>query len=129
MPAVCDAGVTGHLTHLPRPTSRGPIGEGDKIKIPLVVPPGTKEAEFLLSWNDDWGHYPTSDIDMTLVNPQGKTFTNKDGSEPGVSLRSPERATLKNPHPGKWQIEINGFSIPAGSDQYQLRVTLDGKIQ
>lgn len=125
------AGIHVHsiVDSLPAPTARGVIQNGETLMIPVTVPPGTHNAEFVLSWGEDWGHYPTSDIDMTLINPVGRIFVNKDGRQPGVSQAGPERADIKNPHPGTWQVLIKGFDIPAGSDNFQLRVILDGQIQ
>ncbi len=125
------AGIHVHsiVDALPAPTVRGIIHNGETRTIPVVVPPGTHNGEFLLSWGHDWGHYPTSDIDMTLINPVGRIFVNKDGKQPGVSQAGPERASIKNPHPGTWQVLIKGFDIPEGTDNFELRVTLDGQIQ
>jgi hypothetical protein len=65
---------------------------------------------------------------MIIVDPDGNVFVNGDGSQPGATLAGPERATVENPGPGTWQVVIDGFNIPAGTDKFQLRVTLDGHI-
>ena len=113
---------------LPRVTVAGAIRDGKMKTIPLHIPVGVQKAEFLLSWQDDWGHYPTSDIDMILVDPNGNIVVNQNGTQPGATLAGPERATLDAPQSGGWQVVIDGFNIPAGWDKYQLRVTLDGQI-
>jgi len=125
------AGVHIHsiVDALPPPTAHGVIQDGETRSIPVVVPPGTHNADFVLSWDDDWGHYPTSDIDMSLTTPLGKVYTDKDGSQPGVSLNGPERVSIKNPRQGTWYVNVKAFDIPAGSDNFQLRVTFDGQIQ
>jgi len=46
----------------------------------------------------------------------------------GAHLNDPEKATVLNPIPGTWLVLINGFDIAAGSDKYELRVALDGKV-
>jgi len=113
---------------LPRVTAAGVIRDRKMKTIPVRIPDGIKKADFLLSWGDDWSHYPTSDIDMILIDPDGNVFVNENGTSPGATLAGPERATVENPKCGEWQVVVDGFNIPAGSDKYQLRVTLDGEI-
>jgi subtilisin family serine protease len=122
--------VNIHSIHesLPHVTAAGTIHDKKMKTIPIQIPAGVQKADFLLSWEDDWGHYPTSDIDMTIVDPDGNVFVNGSGSQPGATLAEPERATVENPAPGTWQVVVDGFNIPAGTDKFQLRVTLDGHI-
>ena len=115
-------------------TAHGTIAEGQTITVPFVVPAGAKQLDVELSWNDDWGRYPTNDLDLLLRDPAAKT--NTDGS----TARSPERVTVKDPAAGTWNALIQGFSIftsvnddrvAAGSqsvdrDTFELRVTIDG---
>jgi hypothetical protein len=124
------ADVNIHSVHenLPHVTAAGTIHDKGMKAIPIQVPAGVQKADFLLSWEDDWGHYPTSDIDMTIIDPAGNIFVDGNGSQPGATLAGPERATVENPVPGTWQVIVDGFNIPAGSDKFQLRVTLDGHI-
>jgi len=81
-----------------------------------------KRADFRLAFGDNWGHYPTSDMDMILFDP------NLNQNDDGAHLNSPEVATVLSPTPGTWYVLIDGFDIPAGSDTFALRVTLDGKL-
>ncbi|HET9131989.1 MAG TPA: S8 family serine peptidase, partial [Terriglobia bacterium] len=122
------ADVNIHSVHgtLPRITASGTIHDQKLKTIPIRIPAGVQKADFLLEWEDDWGHYPTSDIDMTILDPNGNVFVNESGAQPGATLASPERAAVENPTPGNWQVIINGFNIPARTDKFQLRVTLDG---
>ena len=107
---------------LPRITAKGTIGDKETITIPLSIPSGVDVAEFLLSWNKDWSHYPTSDIDLILINPSGKVITT------GVSLAGPERVRIEKPKSGAWLMLIDGFDIPAGQDDFKLRLLLDGEV-
>ena len=59
---------------------------------------------------------------MVLRNPSG-TFNFS-----GATLNSPEVVTLSNPTPGIWTVLVVGFEINAGSDKFELRVALDGKV-
>jgi hypothetical protein len=124
------ADVDIHSVHEPLPgvTAAGTIHDKKMKTIPIEIPAGVQKADFLLSWEDDWGHYPTSDIDMIIVDPDGNVFVNGSGAQPGATLAVPERATVENPGPGTWQVVVDGFNIPAKSDKFQLRVTLDGRI-
>lgn len=115
-------------------TAHGTIAEGQTITVPFVVPAGAKQLHVELSWNDDWGRYPTNDLDLLLRDPGAKT--NTDGS----TASSPERVTVQDPTAGTWNVLIQGFSIftsvnddrvAAGSrnvdrDTFELRVTIDG---
>jgi subtilisin family serine protease len=113
---------------LPRVTAAGIIRDGKMKTIPIAIPAGVQKADFLLSWGDDWGHYPTSDIDMSIIDPNGNVFVDASGSQPGSTLSGPERATVENPAAGTWQVVVDGFNIPERADKFQLRVTLDGQI-
>ena len=103
-------------------TTAGSIGNGDVVAIPIVVPAGTSAADFRLAWRENWGQYPTSDIDMYLVRPNGTIDFS------GASLNSPERVVVNAPAPGNWLIVIEGFEVAARGDKYELRVALDGKV-
>ena len=73
------------------------------------------------NWREDWGQYPTNDVDLILVRPNGTLdFT-------GATLNSPERVTLTNPPPGNWIVLVDGFSVPT-ADKYDLRIALNGKV-
>jgi len=124
------ATVNIHSVHesLPRVTAQGTIHDKKARTIAIAIPAGVQVADFLLSWQDDWGQYPTSDIDMTIVDPNGNVLVNGNGSQPGKTLAGPERASVAHPVDGTWKVVIDGFDIPAGSDKFQLRVTLDGVI-
>jgi subtilisin family serine protease len=103
-------------------TTHGTIDHHEQITYPVSIPAGVKVAEFRLWFRDDWASYPTSDLDMTLFDPN--LVPNTDGAH----LNAPELATVSNPLPGTWYVVIKGFDIPAGSDKYELRITLDGKL-
>jgi len=103
-------------------TNAGKIRTGDVFTFPISVPAGVTEAEFRLSWKDDWGSYPTSDLDMVLVSPS--SVVNQDGA----TLDSPEVVTVATPEAGTWLVHVIGFEIPAKKDFFKLRVALDGNV-
>ena len=81
------------------------ITEGDFQVIPYNMVSGKTAATFQLEWNHDWGSYPTNDLDMILVDPEGNV------NYGGATLNSRETVTVDNPKAGQWMIVVNGFTI------------------
>ena len=107
---------------IPGFTSQGRIMQSQTLVFPITMPRGVSQAEFRTGWHQDWGNYPTADIDMILVAPNGvPNFA-------GSTLRNPERVVVNNPAAGQWVVLVDGFDIPAGHDQFELRVSLDGHV-
>jgi hypothetical protein len=105
----------------------GKISEGDLLTIPYTVPSGLSVTTFELTWNNDWSHYPTNDLDLIVVDPDGNVVLD------GATLNGRETATFFSPKPGNYTILIDGFNIYGrlhndGSetgpqtDKYRLRV-------
>lgn len=91
----------------PKPTFRtdGTIADGQLLAFPFAVPSGLTEASFELTWKHDWSAYPTNDLDLILIDPDGvPNFT-------GATLNGLERAVVKTPKPGTWTILVDGFTI------------------
>jgi hypothetical protein len=107
---------------VPQLTSQGRVSHGQAIAVPVGVPAGVGEAEFRLGWRRDWGSYPSNDVDLILVNPGGGV------NYAGATLGIPESVVVNNPTPGSWLAIIYGFEVSTGSDKYELRVALDGKV-
>jgi len=112
----------------------GQIRQGDVIPFYVNVPVAA-QAVFELFWQQNWGRYPTNDLDMLVVDPNGKPVLDTAGFPPGASLNSPERAVIANPVPGQWTVLVNGFTIqqhgrPSGRDDndlFTLEITADGR--
>ncbi len=120
-----DVVVTRHNASLTSPTKVGQIQQGQDTAVRVQVAPGTAQLSFQLSWLLNWGAYPTNDIDLVLVDPNGNTDFD------GATLNSPERAVVANPTPGVWTAHIQGFQINSlfnifNSDIYTLRANADG---
>ena len=121
-----DATVTIQSANLavPGQTTQGSISDGDAIVIPFTVPPGTTTLDALLEWKEDWGSYPTNDLDLTLVPPGGGA-----PNVAAATASSPERATIANPVAGAWQAIVNGFQILSkNGDTFTLRLAANGKV-
>jgi hypothetical protein len=117
-----DVKVSSTKDPLPRVTADGRIADSQLIVLPITVPSKVGVAEFRLSFDDDWSHYPTNDVDLILIDPMGNLITD------ASTLSDPELAIVKNPMSGVWFLAIDGFDLPSGTDHFKLTVTLDGKV-
>ncbi len=93
----------------PRPKASfkrsGTIAEGGMDVIPFNVPAGKQSLTVQLTWDHDWASYPTNDLDLILVDPDGNV--NYDGA----TLNGRETAQVNNPKAGQWQILVNGYEV------------------
>jgi len=124
-----NAGPIGASVHVfsivnpvPGLTMQGQIGMRDTLVVPLTIPAGTAVADFRLGWRENWGQYPTTDLDFILVRPNGTVDVG------GATLNSPERVVVSNPADGTWLLYIRGSDVASRSDKFELRVALDGKV-
>jgi subtilisin family serine protease len=123
------------------PSAIGRIRQDDLVPYRIDVPAGVKEGVIELFWLQNWGRYPTNDLDMLIMNPAGQLVVDANGNPRGATLDSPERVVLAEPvMPGTWTVLVNGFTIwpqgrsghHPGKDTYTLTATADGsrlKIQ
>jgi hypothetical protein len=117
-----DVSVASLTDPIPQFTQQGQVVATQDIYVPFTVPAGTKQANFHLGWKADWGTYPAADLDLYLLSPSGTV------NQDGATENNPESVSIQNPEPGGWLARINGFDIPAGSDKYEFRIELDGKV-
>lgn len=82
-----------------------------------VEDPSITELKFELSWNSNWGSYPTHDIDLYVVDPMDNIIFD------GATFRSPERVMITEPMQGEWKVIVEGFALHGFRDRYRLRVT------
>ena len=104
---------------LRHPIASGPIGMGDVMLIPVEIPEGTTTATFDLTWRRDWSKFPTSDIDMFILDPDFNV-----ASTQGVSGNAPERAVIEEPAAGTWWVYIEGYELYR-PDFFKLYLTLE----
>ena len=116
------ASVFSTVDPIPQFTSQSKISDMQRLVVPFTVPAGAQSLQARLSWRADWGSYPSADLDLILISPTGGV--NGDGAQ----LNNPENAAIANPAPGQWIALVDGYNIPAGSDKYELRIAVDGKV-
>ena len=114
-----DLEIVRHQRQLTAPTAYGKVAQGDSIPIGVDVPVGTARLVFELSWKGNWSAYPTNDIDMVLVDPDGVSHSE------GATLNSPERVVISNPAGVAWTAVIKGLVVNGSKDRFALRVTAD----
>ena len=122
-PIALDVKITSVRQKEPRRvTARHSIRQDQQFSYDVNIPSGAAEAVFQLRWRNNWSRYPTDDLDLFAIDPDGVVNDN------GVSLNSPEEVTLAKPKAGTWTFVVDGFDMPARFDQFELRVIVDGKV-
>jgi hypothetical protein len=81
------------------------IAEGDQHSYTLNVPSGWTSLHAELTWDNDWSHYPTNDLDLILIDPNGNVNID------GATLNGREIADIPSPTPGQWTVVVDGFDI------------------
>ena len=101
-------------------TAEGKVAQGQVVPVQVDVPAGTAQVVLELFWTRDWASYPTNDIDLILLDPNGKlNFV-------GATLDSPERVVVNNPTPGTWTAFVVGFTVHGRVEEFVLRASADG---
>ena len=117
-----DVAIFGTVDSIPQFSTQGQVADQQALVFPLVIPSGVHQAEFRLGWREDWGRYPTADVDLFLIGPGGTANLT------GATSNNPEVVVLNNPAAGTWTLIVHGFDVPTGSDKFELRASLDGKV-
>ena len=115
-----DLVIKQHRSPLLPETAEGKVAQGQVVPIQIDVPTGRAQVVFELFWERDWASYPTSDIDLILLDPNGKLNFN------GATLDSPERVVVNNPTSGTWTAFIIGFTVNGREEEFVLRAAADG---
>ena len=89
----------------PKITERDRVQEGDFLDYTVSVPAGTGQANFELHWQQDWGRFPTDDLDIYVFAPGGDIIFD------GATFVSPERVVIDDPVPGDYVLLVNGFTV------------------
>ncbi len=94
----------------------GRIFPGDDQVYTVDVPQGATVFETSLTWVQDWSTWPTNDLDVIVVDPQGRTYYQ------GATLDGPEFVRITNPVAGTYQIHVVGYTIWKNIDGFRLGV-------
>jgi hypothetical protein len=91
-------------------TRRPSIAAGEKQTYEVVVPAGASRLDVTIGNPSD----PAADLDLLLI---------KDGAVVASSghAASKESVSLADPIAGTYQVQVNGFSVPSGSTQFDYR--------
>ncbi len=122
-----DVTVSSNISRPSALSGMGGIKQNEQLVDEFYVPDGTTQVIFELSWKNNWGAYPTDDIDMILLTP---SF---DADFGGATSSSPERVVIDNPETGVWTSIIQGYSVHGvnygASSPWMFRVTdQDGNV-
>ncbi|MFE0349156.1 S8 family serine peptidase [Streptomyces griseoluteus] len=121
VPATASWKVTNKYAALDGKLAGGPLGsaksarpaikEGETATTTVDVPAGAKSLDVAIGKVSD----PAADLDLTVYDASGKVVgTSADGdSEEAVSVPSPAAGT--------YTVEVVGYSVPAGSTDYDYR--------
>ncbi len=122
-PISADIEITRDKSKPPRISAKGKTPRTGVCSLETVnVPTGVAELQTMLTWKYNWGMYPTNDLDLIIVDPNGNTNAS------GATFASPERVTIANPTPGGWSFLVCGYEIHSRDRaKWQLRVSGDGK--
>jgi hypothetical protein len=86
--------------------ANGVIKNGDALFIPVQIPDGVSRATFDATWHRDWTMFPTSDIDMFVLDPDWNL-----ASLDSITMNAPERAVIEAPVAGEWLVVLEGYLI------------------
>ena len=100
----------------PESSLSGTIVEGETQVFEFAIDAAVTSLNFGLSWKNDWSYYPSHDLDIIVVDPEGNVFFD------GASLHSPESFSLDSPAPGLWTIHVDGFLLHNFSENFELFV-------
>ncbi len=100
-----DISILGHKSKQPHNVRKGRVDQSETQTDTIYIPDGTTQVTFELKWRNNWGAYPTDDIDLILLDP------NFDAYFDGATFSSPERVVINNPTPGEWTMFVQGFTV------------------
>lgn len=114
------------------------ISTGETNSISVDIPAGTTQARFMLYWNDPAAAAGAStalvnDLDLVVTDPSSASYLPYllDHTPDPVALNTPagngadhlnnmEQVVFNNPTAGTYTIDVSGFDIPFGPQEYFL---------
>lgn len=114
------------------------ISQGDNNMHTLTIPAGAVEVRVMLYWNEQSamlgaGKALVNDLDLVVTEPDGSTkmpWVLDDTPDPALldlpatngedHLNNVEQVVFENPIAGDYTIDVNGFEVPFGPQEYYL---------
>ncbi|MCL6579862.1 MAG: S8 family serine peptidase [Candidatus Bathyarchaeota archaeon] len=81
----------------------GSVKTGGTDTYTFSIPDASGFAFVFLYWYSDWAHFPTSDLDLIIINPDGTL------NFEGATMASPEVTTISGP--GTYTLLVDGYEI------------------
>ncbi len=114
------------------------IGQGQTNSDSIVVPAGIGQLRVMVYWHDPAGAVNTTkalvnDLDLKvngtllpyILDPTPNPSTLDDPATTGIDrLNNMEQVSIDNPTPGTYAIDIEGFAVPQGPQEYVIVYTL-----
>ncbi|MAP55951.1 S8/S53 family peptidase [Altibacter sp.] len=112
------------------------VTQGNTNNHSITVPANTKEVRFMVYWNDPAGANGANpalvnDLDMIVTDPgstdhfpyildstPNATALNQPATNGVDHLNNMEQVVLDNPAAGNYTVEITGFNVPVGPQEY-----------
>jgi subtilisin family serine protease len=114
--ASCDVTVTETEGRESYGGHKQTIGHDEWAVHYVDVPEGLAAVIFELWWMHNWSKFPTYDLDMYVIDPDGTLYLD------GAQFWSPEKQVITNPVPGTYTVYVYGYEIYHGRDPYWLNV-------
>ncbi len=116
-----DVSISGRNAEQAEEAAEGRIDQNQTQVESFYIPDGTTQVVFELSWKNNWGAYPTDDIDFILLDPGFAPYYG------GATFSSPERVVIDNPTAGEWTALVQGYTIHnvnrGHGSKWEMRVT------
>jgi len=109
--------IERNLSSFSPPQVQGSIAEGESHQFTINIDSTTTTINLGLYWTMNWAYYPSHDLDLIVIDPDGNLFFE------GATLASPEIMTIETPITGTWRVIVEGFLLHNMQDNYQLLVT------
>ena len=95
----------------------GAVAQDEWAVYMFEIPPDTATVIFELNWMHDWSAYPTHDLDLWVMAPDGTVFVE------GATLDVPEFVVIDNPGAygeGPWYVFVHGYLVYLGAEPFEL---------
>lgn len=94
---------------------RGSVRRDGTWEEEMEVPEELAALGVALSWHRDWRHWPTRNLDLFLIDPDGATVAG------GATLRSPELVLVEKPQGGTWRLRVVDDGTLRGREHFRVR--------